>query len=419
MSRTLRRSTALVLSAALVGSGAALAVPTVAWAATALPAGVTVANAGTLSAPDYTVTIDCDQLPDWDTYDYENERDWVYLPLHAEDTATIEFTGCGEFSIWDNDDDDDRVTPQFTYTDGPDAGNAQVMGDEWVSGDTIVPTGSAIEVGPDLELEFYDDEGDPRGYFYVETPLLVDVDDPVGSLLTDIELLVPADADPDLVVADDPQYWDDDDDLTLGGFDDCGIDSGDHFYASATVEVERSGTYTFRLADLLPTSRDLLWSEPERYLEDPFLALYSDFDPTDGHLGVVACDDDSDLDEFSDFYLTSSGTVMSDRYPQFTVELQPGSYTLVLTSYNPVDEFAVGSAPAAAPYDSTRESEKGDFSAAALGDDETGTVEVWFEAADLAATGTSPASGWMLASGLALMALGGLAFATRRRWSRA
>ncbi|MEN9620368.1 MAG: hypothetical protein RL499_561, partial [Actinomycetota bacterium] len=44
---------------------------------------------------------------------------------------------------------------------------------------------------------------------------------------------------------------------------------------------------------------------------------------------------------------------------------------------------------------------------------------LWYAESELAATGTSPVSGGVLAAGLALMALGGLAIATRRVVSRA
>jgi hypothetical protein len=295
-------------------------------------------------------------------------------------------------------------------------GQPQVEGVEWTNGDVVPLDTAEFELGPNTVFTVLEGTA-AAGAFTIYTPLAVTVADPQGDVIDDITMLIPDDATADLVVTDDAQYYDGDGDLALGGIEGCGITEGNHFYAEAEIVIDKRGIYTFRLADLNPISNDLDFQAAELYLEDPFLALYSTFTPADGHQGVVGCNDDADLDEFSDYNITSSGTMMSDRYSQYTVELQPGTYTLVLTSYDDESDFIITTAPVSA---SERDADpKGAFSPTALGVDESGTVEIWYAGSQLAATGPSPVSGGMLAAGLALMTLGGLAFATRRAWSRA
>lgn len=418
MSRSIRGVAAFSLTAVVVGAGLVAASPAAAFTARSLPPGVDFANAGTLIDPDYLVDIDCSLIPDDSTYDYDTQFDYADLPVPADAVVTVSVQNCDSVQLYSNSDDP-RVTPQYTPLDGPDAGVAQVFGTDWDSGDIDPLTATEYEVGPNTEFTVLDGD-DPAGYFILDVEFLVDVADPQGDLVDELDLTIPGDADADMVVADDPQYYDAFDDLELGGVTDCGITDGNHFWASTEVVIENRGFYSFRVADLDPISSDVDFQQPDRYMTDPFLALYSTFDPANAHLGVVGCNDDSDLDVYGDYYLTSSGTVMSDRYSQFTVELQPGTYTLVLTSYDDESEFDVAAAPAAAsaPGDSPDDT-KGVVSPAAFGEDETGTIEIWFEASQLAATGPSELNGGILAAGLTLMTLGGLTLVTRRRASRA
>jgi hypothetical protein len=413
MSRSVRGVAAFSLTAVLVGAGLVAASPAAAFTARSLPPGVDFANAGTLVDPDYLVDIDCSLIPDDVTYDYDTQFDYADLPIPADGVVTVSVLNCVSVELYSNSDDP-RVTPQYTPLDGPDAGEAQVFGTDWESGDIDPLTATEYEVGPNTEFIVLDGD-DPTGYFVIDVELLIDVADPQGDRVDELDLTIPGDADADMVVADDPQYYDEFDDLELGGVTDCGITDGNHFWASSEVVVETRGFYSFRVSDLDPISSDVDFRQPDRYMTDPFLALYSTFDPANAHLGVVGCNDDSDLDDYGDYYLTSSGTVMSDRYSQFTIELQPGTYTLVLTSYDDESEFDVTSVAAAAatPGDALDDT-KGGVVPAAFGEDETGTVEIWFEASSLAATGASEVNGGMLAAGLALMTLGGLALTTRR-----
>lgn len=418
MSPSVRRTSALALTVALVGAGLAISSPAVgAGPVRALPLGVSLTNAGTLAAPDYTLEIDCAVIPDSGSYDFATEFDYAEIAIPLGSVVTVLTSGCTDAFVAAYDTNETRATPAYTPVGGADDGVIQELGSEWAQNSYVSLDTSEFLVSPNTQFTAL--AGDfPDGYFTVYAPLAVEVADPQGDLLEELTMEIPAAASADLVVADDPLYYDAFGDLELGGVTDCGITAGNHFYDEAEVVIENAGIYSFRIADLDPASQDVDFSQDARYLEDPFLALYSSFNPADGHQGVVGCNDDSDLDGVSFYYITSSGTMMSDRYSQYTVELQPGTYTLVLTSYDDETAFGLTSAPVAATSERP-EKPKGDFSPTAFGVDENATIQVWYAESELAATGPSPVSGGMLAAGLALMTLGGLVFATRRLWSRA
>lgn len=404
---------ALAISATLIGVGLMVAAPAFAVAGMSLPPGVTVTNAGTLASPEYTVTVDCAVVPGNLSYNYNTQYDSIYLPVFADDVVTVETTNCFEgYPLVDNYDER-RVSAQFTPLDGPSAGTPQIRGIQWDDSKPFVAlTGTDYAVGPNTRFEV---QSGGDNYFVVTVPLAVEVADPLGTLVDEFDMVLAADATSGMVVADEREYYDAaEDDHLLGGVKGCNIMSGNHYYEATELTVTAAGRYAFRIAELSPASNDIDYSQPYRVLTDPFLAVYTSFAPASGHSGVIACNDDADLDEVSSYNLTSSGTMMSDRYSQLEVDLQPGTYTLVLTSYGDAEYFEPGMAPAVEPA-----FDKAMFTPAAMGENETASIEMWFDPAELAATGPSPISGGMLAAGLALMTLGGLAFATRRLWSRA
>lgn len=412
MTRTIHRPMALAISATLIGAGLMVAAPAFAVGGMSLPLGVTVTNAGTLASPDYTVTVDCAVVPGNGNYDYDTQYDSIYLPVGAADAVTVETTNCFDAYPRIDNTDETRVTAQFTPLDGPGAGTPQLVDVDWVDGNYIPMTATDYAVGPNTTFEVQSGEDN---YFVVTVPLAVEVADPLGTLVDEFDMVLAADATSGMVVADESEYYDEaEEDLLLGGVEGCDIIPGNHYYEAVELTVTSAGRYAFRIAELSPASNDLDYSQPDRVLTDPFLAVYTSFAPASAHGGVIACNDDADLDEFSSYNLTSTGTMMSDRYSQLEVDLQPGTYTLVLTSYGDADRFAPGMAPA-----TEADSDKSMLTPAALGENETASIEMWVDPAQLAATGPSPVSGGMLAAGLALMALGGLAFASRRVWSRA
>lgn len=420
MSRSVRRVSAIALTVALLGAGLAISSPAGAAPSPArvLPPGVSLSNAGTLAAPEYTLQVDCSEIRDSGTYDYDTQFDFAEVAIPLGDVVTVLTSNCTNAYLDVVNFDEPRATPAYTPIGGANDGVIQESGSEWSNATYVSLDTTEFTVGPNTRFTTLETSDFADGYFNLYVALAVAVADPPGEFVEDVTMDIPGNASADMVVADDPQYYDGDGDLALGGIEGCGISPGDHFYAETSVIIEKAGIYSFRVSNIDPTSLDVDFQQPERYLQDPFLALYSTFTPADGHLGVVGCNDDSDLDEFSDYNITSDGTMISDRFPQFSVELQPGTYTLVLTSFDAEQDFTIVAAPVSANVDSP-EDPKGGFSSTAFGEDESATVGVWYADSQLAATGPNPVSGGMLAAGLALMTLGGLAFATRRRWSRA
>lgn len=165
----------------------------------------------------------------------------------------------------------------------------------------------------------------------------ITVPNPQGSFLVRENLSIPGDPFPNSVFfnddMDDPSY--------LGGDDLCGMDgpSDDdevgeaHPFVTDTIRILRPGTYTFRVVNSFG-------------VVDPFLALYSgNFDKANPDVGVLGCNDDiTDNDDYSDL---DDGDLFDDNghdnyeYPAldfywslFEVELTPGTYTIMLATYD-------------------------------------------------------------------------------------
>jgi LPXTG-motif cell wall-anchored protein len=125
----------------------------------------------------------------------------------------------------------------------------------------------------------------------------------------------------------------------LGGLETCELEAdGDtnHVYTTLPIRVTTSGTYTFRGIGSTPAG-GYFAGEPYHPIEDPFLAVYSTFDPTQPDVGVIGCNDDlNDL-----FTITGSkfledlgsGILMEAHQPYFSATLAPGNYTLVLLTW--------------------------------------------------------------------------------------
>lgn len=373
---------------------------------------MTYANNGTLTDPDYAIEIDCAELPTLD--DYGIQWQYLELPTQLGDTVEVDLVNCGDMVLDTANGSETRVTAQYRFLDGAEAGQMRVLGTDWVNDDVRSVVGSTIELGPNTVITVLDDaDAEPERYFSVVAAFAPGVADPAGVLLNTLEPVVAADAAADMIVDDEPAYYDENDDLLLGGIEGCTILPGQHYAGTTTVTIDQAGSYTFRTAALDPVSLDLDQTQAYRYLTDPFIALYSDFDRSDAHAGVLGCNDDSDLDEEARFYVTGNDMLMGARYPQFTVDLQPGTYTLVLTSWSDTNDFSMDSEPVALPEAGA--DPKISVVPAALGVDETASVEVWGPQPALADTGASDDAGLALGAGLALIALGGTVLVLRRR----
>jgi hypothetical protein len=156
---------------------------------------------------------------------------------------------------------------------------------------------------------------------------------------------------------------------------------------------------------------------------DNFLALYSEFDPTDIDSGVIGCNDDGDDpgSAAGDLWAiaqtaadsrgqndrniyTTTGHILDNQFAWFTATLQPGQYTMVGTL-----------------YETFTEGEWSDELAGAEVTEASITYEMWGPEGGLvlglADTGVDPSFG--LWTGLALAGTGVAITVARRRAQRA
>ena len=131
----------------------------------------------------------------------------------------------------------------------------------------------------------------------------------------------------------------------IGGKPECKMNSGTHPYTTLNIKVSASGAFTFRVISTSPAttqnarSLTLTTATPANPFSNPvkdnFLAVYTSFDPTNLNSGIVGCNDDSydSLGYRNGDYL-DSGEIINDRWAAFASSLQPGNYTLVLSTFS-------------------------------------------------------------------------------------
>lgn len=189
------------------------------------------------------------------------------------------------------------------------------------------------------------------------------IPNPPGSFLVRADLSIPADPFPDHVFTNAAMIDDD----YLGENDLCAMsgDDGDsHPFVADTIEIVKAGTYTFRIVN-------------SPGIADPFLAVYSGaVDKASPDTGVLGCNDDIDdndppYEDLSDGDLFDDNGYDNYSYPEldtyfslFEIELQPGTYTIMLATYDDYLDNAGWYA------------ENGDVSTAASGT-ATATFEYW------------------------------------------
>lgn len=121
-----------------------------------------------------------------------------------------------------------------------------------------------------------------------------------------------------------------------------------HVYATLDFTVKQSGTYTFRGISSNPAGSFVTDSREYHPLEDPFLAVYQNFDPTQPDNGVIGCNDDlRNVRSYAEKYAVENiggGLTAEVHQPFFTASLTPGDYTIVLTTYEaiPATVWATG-----------------------------------------------------------------------------
>lgn len=279
-----------------------------------------IASAAT-GTPDDELTIDC----------IEDSGKYFYLWNYAETPITVNFTNCD-------------------YHEHRNADDEVITADVPMSPINMIPN----------DYLFIWNTSITDGVF-VRTGQLVQARTPSGELQYRQEVTITDQKTFDAGVAnhDDDEHW-------LGGKKLCELDvedGGRHVYSTIDITIVKEGRYTFRSIATDPLS-EYLGGEPNP-ASDSFLALYSSFDPANPDDGVIGCNDDlnnmfgyanNDVVE-----VLPDGTWMEGHQPYFSAELEPGDYTLLVTTWRAINrtEFnggeAAGDVWTPGPFDLTFE----------------------------------------------------------------
>jgi hypothetical protein len=264
-----------------------------------IPIGVVVApSAANAANEDYA--IDCADLP--------NDGGTFYVQ-DAGDTVTFQTTDFDTLWDWNTYEDVRTLDP---------------------AGDTVV-----LSVGD--SVQFYNTDSSCDASFDVEVATYSAEHVPDGQLLFTRGFTLPLGSN-ELTVTDNT----DGDGHNLAGNPDCNLSTdvnGQHVYSTLDITITTAGTYTFRGLFSDPTGSYYPPLQAYDPMEDPFLAVYSSFDPAAPDEGVLGCNDDlNDLFGYDNGnvaeLLTSSGDiVMEGHQPYFTAAFEPGHYTLVLMTW--------------------------------------------------------------------------------------
>jgi hypothetical protein len=289
------------------------------------------------------ITVDCD-------LGETEEDDHVIAPT---DVLTITLLNCeGEDAI--DDDDTGSAVLNGTTTLTP---TAFVLG----SGpQQIVVTGSTDIHIADLEIGVIDIDVNSAGPAY--TP---------SSTLLATEVLTLEVGAPETMIREsaigDPVADDGEGDVYVGGNEECEVIPGEHVYTTFEIDVVIAGDYEFVATAVSPVDEDLVWGEPKYPSSDPFIALYTTFDPANPESGVVACNDDGDEsaitavneawfnaggDDYDGLELYN-GDIIDDQWPWLGSTLDVGRYTLVYMPYYAIgsEQFASGEGSVASGYE--------------------------------------------------------------------
>lgn len=250
--------------------------------------------------------------------------------LMPDETLTVTLLNCDGWNVEDNDAND------VMQLGGVATNDADVSGDNVL----LVVSGEAdIDFDPPdgwVVPETFIDPPDPGNDadidldVYVATPAT----DPSGSLVLELELVFP--------VSDLPQFTvgsttsNEDDDYFLGGDSDCNMENGHHVYQQFAIGITEAGDYSFLVPWVTPVDEDLYWGAPYYPSQDFFLGLYSSFNKNDPNANLLACNDDREGGYYLSFGSGDSALIMDDQQPWMNVNLDPGTYTLVLTTYRSV-----------------------------------------------------------------------------------
>jgi hypothetical protein len=348
------------------------------------------------------------------------EDDHVHVPTSS---AIINLENCAGYYIADLDDTGNvTMIPVGMLT----------------SSHVVIPGGTAaLNIDGNANIQLIDTDllsPEPGWSMDIDVYLAGEGDDPDSTLLATEELTLELGA-PDMEIRSE-MVGDSEGDsgygtVFMGGDEDCQVEPGPHVYTTLDFTVTTAGTFDFRAIAVDPIDEDLNWGVSKYPSSDPFIAVYSAFDPANPETGLVGCNDDADESGISfldDMWYDAvndttyeglvypSGHLVEDQWPWFRTELPLGEYTVV---YFPFAEAG------------TEDFDNGQFATTSLFNSDvswdpiaqTVTYEMWGPEGGLelghtlADTGVNPA--FALWSGLALAGTGIAITVARRRGQRA
>ena len=321
-------------STSLVGVALGVAL-TLGWAAPASAAqvqtypaevfpGLTVESA----YPNYVLSVDCDEWEEIVAFTIEDSQmDYGDLQLiwvpggTAEVRFDCELSSSNVSSLVEAFEEDELVgaISELDPSDGAVA---------------------AYAISPNTYAEMFLGDGKVIRFAYSAT---VPIADPAGELIFTEDFTMAAEGES----AGD--FGDGDDLLCQVG--------GERVYATLDVSVTEAGTFTFRVVSVDPVQSgkfvshlvgefvEQQWeiSLPNPWgdyvpISDPLVILYDDFDPAQLDENQIACNDDSEALSNDESYASRDGDdrFLPTTFSELVVDLEPGNYTFVVTTFDQV-----------------------------------------------------------------------------------
>ena len=270
-------------------------------------AGLAVVTPATANAAPATYTVDCQTVP-------FSSQSFYVVP---GETVTLTLVGFNE--SFDN----------ATSTTTP-----------------MNPAGETVVMAAGDALSFEDTTMACTGAFYAEIFEAAPETVPSGSLLFTQSISIST-TPGEITVTDNSGG---NGDHYFGGDPACAVSvytHGIHVYQTLDITVLTAGTYTFRGMYSTPAGW-YVGLNPFHPIGDPFLAVYSAFDPANPDTGILGCNDDAnDVGASNDAEYQLDGTIIEGHQPYFTASFTPGNYTLVLLTYEDLSasDMAAGYSP--------------------------------------------------------------------------
>ena len=268
-------------------------------------------------SPNYTVSIDCNDPGFWGV------NEGISFEMAPGGTVAVTTTGCSSNGeVMDISQYNNAAAEPGGYSV---SGTPQTVPDIGVQ----IPTSFVVSANTLIEFQYL---GDVFDLYIHETSEVIS--NPAGELGQTTEMMIPA---------TNPLHANFSDPLNPADPNSgCNVanDGAEHVYQTYSFDVSAAGDYTFRFVQTNPLDGRLFWWGDSSFaMQDPFLAVYTDFDPANPSANVVGCNDDG-----GNSGVTSTGYFQRSLYSQFSSALPSGHYTLVLTTFgdSPVSSWTDG-----------------------------------------------------------------------------